>query len=436
MPVSWYGSTEQCEMIHGFGFSRGSMERQKRFFYGWFVVAVGFLILFALWGVIINTFGVFLKPVSESMGWDRMTYSLLLGLGAMAMAVASPFVGKILDLFGVRKTMLIGAVSTGLGVALLGAAQTLWHFNVLFIFIGAGLGATTAVPVSLVIANWFVQKRGLAMGMAFMGTSMGGMVMNPVNTFLVERYGWRGAYVILGAGMILVSVPLIALVMKTRPSEMGLLPDGEQPAENNVQVLTGQTLNQAMTTWAFWFIAANMFLTNFMANAIGVHGIPYLTDIGHSARFAAVVIGLAMGFMTLGKVGLGWCGDRWGARQTFVVSAVITAMGVGVLMLAIPMWVALLFAVIFGFPQGGPLALTPMVTADCHGLRNFGAIYGVLTLISITGAAVGPVVVGRMYDVAEMNGVAKPYQTALIILIVMTFISAFCIYMARPKEES
>ncbi len=200
--------------------------------------------------------------------------------------------------------------------------------------------------------------------------------------------------------------------------------------DNEPATLTGQTLGEAAHTWAFWFIAANMFLTNFMANGIIYHGIPHLTDIGHSQMFAGYVTGISMGFMTLGKVTLGLFADRWGARRVFFLSALTTAVGIWILMIAGHPWLALLYAVVFGFPQGGPLALTPMVAADCHGLANFGAIFGSMNFFSILGAGVGPVVIAMMYDSSGS------YSSAFALLIILTVISAVCIFMARPSKGS
>jgi MFS family permease len=146
---------------------------------------------------------------------------------------------------------------------------------------------------------------------------------------------------------------------------------------------------------------------------------------------AAVAFGASLGFMTIGKIGIGAYADRWGARPTFVYSAVITALGIGILMLADPLWVVIVFTFVFGFPQGAPLTLTPMVTADCHGLANFGAIFGTLTFFSIVGAAIGPVVVGKMYDTTQPH----TYQGAFVLLIVITLISGYCIHRARPTED-
>lgn len=405
------------------------MKRSGGPFYGWYIVAAGFAILFSLHGVIINTFGVFLKPVSESLGWGRVAMPVALGIGAVAMAVGSPFVGRLLDTLGARKTMITGCLLCGVGMGLVGGTTTTWQIYILFAIVGLGLAAATSVPVSMLIANWFNRKRGIAMGTAFMGTSLGGMIMNPVNTYLLQTYGWRKSYVILGIAMTLVTVPVVLLVIRTRPSEKGLLPDGEEPIEEEIEPLPGQSLQEAIRTYAFWFIAANMFLTNFMANAIGVHCVPYLTDIGHTPMFAATFgYGLAMGFMTLGKVGLGWQADRMGARQTFVLSAIMTAIGIGVLIQASPVWMVILFAFVFGYPQGGPLTLTPMVTADCHGLANFGAIFGLQTLFSILGAAIGPIVVGLMHDPEHS------YRSGFILLIIVTLLSSVCIYRARPSN--
>jgi MFS family permease len=227
-----------------------------------------------------------------------------------------------------------------------------------------------------------------------------------------------------------VSVPLVLLVIRTRPSEMNLLPDGQPPSDAAEEPLSGHTLSQAIRTFSFWFIAANMLLTTGMANAIGVHCIPYLSDIGHSELFAATAYGMSMFFMTVGKVASGFCADRWGARQTFVFSAIVTATGIVILLFAAPVWVVLLFVFVYGLPQGGPLTLTPLVTADCHGLRSFGAIFGLATLFSIFGAAVAPVVVGYMYDSSGS------YRLAFILLIGMTLAGAYCIHRAKPKEKS
>jgi MFS family permease len=359
------------------------------------------------------------------MGWSRATFAGALGIGALAMALGAPFVGRLLDKIGASKTMLVGALLCGAGMGLLGGATKLSHFYALFAIVGLGLSASTSIPVSLLIANWFERRRGLAMGLSFTGTSIGGMIMNPVNTYLIQAFGWRKSYVILGVAMILVTVPLILLIIRTRPSDMNLLSDSDEPAQRETKPLAGQTLREGIRTPTFWFIAANMFLINFMANSIGEHGVPYLTDIGHSEMAASIAIGLSMGFMTLGKLGSGLSADRWGARPTFVASCIMTAAGIGALMFASNWWMLWLFAFAYGFPQGGPLTLTPLVTINCHGLAHFGPIFGLMTLFSILGAAIGPVIVGRMYDVSSS------YQSAFLLLILLTLAGGYCIHKAR-----
>ncbi len=142
----------------GFLWGGGRMRSEKKLFYGWFIVGAAFLVLFAINGGIINTFGVFLKPVSESMGWTRTRFASILGLGALGMALGSPFAGKVIDVFGVRKTMVFGVVLCGTGLALTGGATEMWHFLVLFFIVGIGFSASSMLPASVVIANWFNQK--------------------------------------------------------------------------------------------------------------------------------------------------------------------------------------------------------------------------------------------------------------------------------------
>jgi MFS family permease len=398
-------------------------------FYGWFIVGVCFVVNFIIFGISINTFTVYVKPIETDLGWSRDQVTLAMGLAPLAMGAASPFIGRLIDRIGARYVMAAGAAVIGVGSILLAKTESRLYFYSIYSIAGVGQAAATIIPISLVISNWFHAQRGKALGIVMTGTGLGAMVMVPVTTWIVVNWNWRTSYTIMGF-IILLMVPLNLLFIRTRPSDMGLEPDGGMVSETKPVVLEGLSVSEAFGTLSFWLIAAMMLLSGLVAMGIGVNLMPYFTDdnVGHSPAMAAGIISVISFLTVVGKVGIGFIADRWGIQRAVVLAFSILIAGILLLMGARNLLIAYTFAVVYGFAIGTPLLINPALTAECVGLRNFGAIFGILTLVNVVGVAIGAYSTGVIYVKAGS------YIPALWLFVGLMTIAAICGMTARRKS--
>jgi len=404
-----------------------------RVFYGWYLVAVCFAVNFLVFGISVNTFTVYVKPIEAEMGWSRGEISLAMTLAALAMGMAAPVMGRLIDRIGARLVMAAGVAVVGVGSILLSQVESLSLFYAIYATSGVGQGAATLVPVSLVITNWFSAKRGKALGMVMTGTGLGLMVMVPVTTWIVITWDWRTSYLVMGCVMLLV-MPLILCFVRTRPSDMGLLPDGGEPREEALGAVEGLTVSEALRTRSFWLIGFMMLVGGLVGMGVGIHLMPYLTDLGHTEARASLIPSIVGGMTVVGKLGMGVIADRWGVRRAAVFTFSTLVMGLFLLMGAEAFPIACSFAVVYGFAIGAPLVINPALTAECVGLKHFGALFGILTLLTTTGVAVGATLSGVIYD-----GM-KSYLPAFVLYMVLSMAAGVCGAMARgahaPRPRS
>jgi MFS family permease len=402
---------------------------KKKIFYGWRIVATCFVVNFFVFGISVNTFTVYVKPLEADLGWSRAQISMAITLAALAMGAAAPLIGKLVDLTGARLAMAAGATIVGVGSILLSTAHSLGFFYAVFIVSGIGQGAATLIPISLVISNWFTAQRAKALGIAMTGTGLGAMVMVPVTSWIVSGWGWRTSYWIMGC-IILAMVPLDLLFIRTRPADMGLVPDGDLDCDDAPTATEGLSVSEALRTRAFWLVGCMMLLAGLVAMGVGVHLMPYLTDIGHTQATAALLIAIISGLTVAGKLTIGFIGDRWGIRPAAALAFGLIAAGILMLIGASSFSVALGFALVYGFAIGAPLVINPSLTADCLGLRSFGAVFGILTLLNTVGVATGAVLSGIIYDTAGS------YVPAFALYVVLAAVAAVCGVLARRSYST
>jgi MFS family permease len=195
---------------------------------------------------------------------------------------------------------------------------------------------------------------------------------------------------------------VILLTIRTRPAEMGLEPyQCLEPGADGALDDRGVTVREAFSLPAFWQIASIMLVIAFVTMGLGNHCVAYLTDLEHSPTSAAFAWSVVMGVMILGKLAFGPIADRWGAKTAMAVACSLLAASIVVLTMARPYWVVLTFAAIYGFACGAPLVINPLLAGNYLGMKHFGAVYGVLNLVSIVGGAVGPVGAGIFFDARE-----------------------------------
>ena len=371
---------------------------------GWIIVGAIFLTMFFIWGGI-NSSAVFFVPIIKHFGWSRTKLSLAFSIGWVTGGAAGPLIGWIADRVNPKKMMMVGAIVTGLAYLVLSRATNFWEILAINGLFGICVGASTVIPCSIVIASWFTARRGLAMGIAFAGGTLGGAVMTIVANYAIASGGWRFGYVALALPILVVVVPSIVIFIRTRTaaeiheSNQALDTVVENADEPVVPIeLPGLEISQARRTRSFWMISVAQLLGGVALIGMGPHFIAYLTGIGYTASFAATVVSLYLVVTTVGTLLGGPFADRWGARVAMVATYILAALGMfGLFEASHPLGLAMSILA-GGFAAGAVAVQMPMMMIESLGLKRFGSVYGITSIFFTAGAAVSPVVTGRVFD--------------------------------------
>jgi len=261
--------------------------KKPKVFYGYWIVLVAFLCLFIMAGCGIYAFSLFVKPLQADLGWGRGEIMAAFTILYLIIGVTSPFVGRVVDRYGAKQVISIGALVSGLGFVLLSQMNSLWHLYLGYTIIGIGMAAVGPVPTSAVVSNWFRKKRGLAIGIMSTAVGGGGFMVAPlVGSYLIPNFGWGASYLALAILTWVLIIPLALWVLKTKPTDMGLYPDGmEAPeavaaAQTSPSDSSGLSLKMALVTPAFWLLTTSFLLMLFSQAGTIQSQVPHLQDIG------------------------------------------------------------------------------------------------------------------------------------------------------------
>ena len=414
-------------------------EHRSRVFYGYYLVAVTFLFLTLFNGCAVSVFSLFVRPLEDSLGWGRGQVMAGFTFFYLLVGFASPVVGRFVDRYGARPVMPIGAVTMGLGLLLLSRASELWMFYLGYTVVGTGAAAMGPVPCSAVISNWFKRKRGSALGLMAAGIGAGGVVMAPFVGFILARFDWRMAYLSMAILVVAVVVPLSLWVIRTRPAEKGLNPDGvsapatpPEEAGKNRQDVTGLSLRQSVRTSAFWLIAVAISFSNFANMSVFQASSSYLGDSGFPIATAATAVGLVGFGSAAGKILFGWLCDRIPANRVCAIGIALQLAGTIFLISVQEGSSPLLvwsYALLLGLGVGAWLPTLSMMSSINFGLLFYGTVFGSLNLLNSTGTATGPLFSGLAYDLTGS------YSGAFIICAVLMAIAIPAALMVRRPSQ-
>jgi MFS family permease len=416
------------------------LKNKSGIFYGYWILAISVLCLALCSGSGVGVFSLFVTKLQTSFNWDRGEIMLTFTIYYLLIGLASPLVGRLVDRYGVRGVIIGGSLIAGFGFVSLYTLQALWHLYLAYFFIGIGHAAIGQVPASAMVSNWFVKRRGTAIGIMSTGIGIGILVLAPlVVNLLMPILGWRLSYVTLGLfNMIL--IPLALFVVRTKPSDIGLFPDGIANNEDYTRVMAssvftrGLNLKMALGTSAFWFICLTFFISGFSSMGVIQNQVPHLQDKGFSLALAASAItGLGLG-SAIGKFFFGWLCDFIKAKYACALSIVLLAIATIILILikpGAPVMVIWLYGIVHGLGAGGWLPTMAILVNRNFGLVSYGIIFGMVSLVQAVGVAAGPLFGGYMYD--SMN----TYHWAFIIMA-LAYIIAISSVLAirRPKSLS
>jgi len=409
------------------------------FFYGWIVVAVTFVTM----GIGVNArtaFSLFYPPILSEFGWERGVTAGAFSFGFVVSAIMSPLIGKLMDRGGPRAVMELGIALMGGGLLLAPLTREPWHLYVTIgVMVGAGSVCLGYSGFSLFLPNWFIRRRGLATGIAFAGVGIGSVTLLPWVQHLIEQTSWRAACTAIGLMVLIVLAP-INLLLRKRPEDVGLLPDGDaaltatsaKPVSNIVDpewVATDWTLSRALRTTRFWWICLGYFCGLYIWYAVQVHQTKFLLDIGFSANVGVWALGVVSLLGIPGQIVMGHVSDRIGREAIWAISCLGFAICFAAL-IALKYDPSLWLVYLMVFTQGalgyGLTSVMGAVVLEIFQGAQYGSIFGTIMLSALAGGAAGPWVTGLLHDLTGT------YTIAFAIGIAVTALSALAIWQASP----
>lgn len=416
----------------------GLRQRRQSIFYGWWIVGAGIGIQVLLTGLMMQAFGVYVSVLQADFGWSKTALSAAFSMQRVESGILGPIQGWMLTRFGPRKVMRVGILMFGVGFLFFSRIDSLVEFYAVFLVmaVGASLGGFMAVITALV--NWFDRKRSTAMGIAYTGLSIGGLIV-PLVAYSLDTVGWRTTAVISGLLVLTLGLPLTQVV-RTRPEDYGYLPDGADPAERQAQRGAAVedagaaapepqfTAREALRTRAFWFISLGHGFAVLMVSAIMVHLVVNLNEeMGYSLQTAALVVALMTGLQTVGQVAGGFLGDRMNKQAILTVTMLGHGVAIIVLAFATNVAMVLFFAIVHGLAWGVRGPILHSYRAECFGRESFAQVLGFSSMIVMFGMMSGPLVAGYL---ADRTG---DYQLGFTILGVIALLgSLFFAFATKP----
>ncbi|MCI0438838.1 MAG: MFS transporter [Chloroflexi bacterium] len=419
-------------------------QRKRGLFYGWWIVIAASVSQAYTSGTFWQGFGAFFDPIVAQFGWSRAITSASVSIQRTESGAISPFVGWFTDKFGPRKVMIAGLIVTGLGFILLSRINSLWQFYAAFIIITLGLSFGTFLVATTTVANWFVALRSRAMAITFAGSALGGLLV-PLVVWIIAISNWRTGLMVIGIGFWVVCIPL-AFVMRSRPEDYGMLPDGRQPEDEGAQAegaaSAGQpkrsalksveadfSTREALKTRTFWQLAMAMGAGQLIISA-SIHQIPAMTSYGISATTAGIVIMFVSLLSMVGRLSSGFLGDVMDKRRVIAIAFSLQLIGTLIFASATDAWHLIGFIVFWGIGFGASIPVRFALIADMFGRHHFGSIMGIMMTVSTIFGVVGPVFVGWMFDVR--GNYREPY---FIMAATMLVAIPLILTLTSPVQE-
>lgn len=403
---------------------------RARYFYGYNIVAAGFIIQAVCVGSMF-TYGVFFKDFQAEFGWSRAAISGAASLAFLMMGLGGVIAGKMNDRIGPKVIIVASGILLGIGYLLMSRLQALWQLYLLYgVLVGIGFSTHDVITLSTV-ARWFIRRRGMMSGIVKVGTGSGQFLMPLIATLLITAYGWRNSYLIIGA-VVLVIFVVVAQVLSRDPQGIGLFPDGDsnescdngnRPREESV------TLRAAARTRQFWIICIAEFAIFFCLLTVIVHIVPHAMDLELTPPTAVGVLS-TIGFVSmLGRIVIGTANDKIGGKRSLVICFILLLCSLFWLHVASEAWMLFLFAVIYGFAHGGFFTVMSPMIAEFFGTGSHGVLFGMVLASGTLGGAAGPLMAGRAFDVTGS------YRIAFLVLTLLAVIGFVLITLLQPPRE-
>lgn len=400
-------------------------------FLGWRMVAVAFLVDFIAVGFFFYSYGIFFKAIAVEFGDSRFGVSIGVTVTQGVGALLAPFIGRALDRFPLKNVMACGAISMGTGFGLLGLVQTpLQFYLVLGVFVGFGAGAMGQLATSKLVSNWFVLKRGSALGIAATGISVSGVIMPAISAWIIATFGWREAFMTYGLITFLVVVPVVLRLVISRPEDVGLLPDGATEKDSLPPPKPPLRTRDFLSQPNFWVLLTVIGLLFCIQSATLIHMVPKLTDSGLSLVAASGIASATAGFGIMGKLIFGALVDRWDVRHALWLGIGFQFVGQLMMVFMDGHLAFLIGACFFGFGMGGVVPMQGAVVGAAFGRESFGRVLGAMRPPMAILHLAGTPFAGWVYDVTGS------YRPASLTFLVLYLIAAVVVLALKVETRS
>jgi MFS family permease len=401
------------------------MNDRARIHPAWTVLGALTLCMLAASGIR-AAFGVYIKPLEHEFGWSRGEISGAAAISLLLLGASGPFLGRLADRWGARRVIGVCLVMLGGGALATAFVQKLWHVYVTAGFLMAiGAGGLAMTTGASIITRWFDRRRGLAFGFAGGAMSAGQLAIVPLAMALTLMYGWRTSYLWLGAGLIVLVLPVAIIFIRNDPEARGLRPYGATgPTQTSADVAALQRANRVSVLEAarvpqFWLLMATFFVCGYTANGIvGIHFMPHALEHNFTEVQASVALGVMGAMNVVGTVSSGWICDRFGRRGPLAFYYFVRGLS---LLFLLYVWDAPslhLWAAIFGLNYISTVPPTTTLTANIFGRYSVGELSGWIFFSHQVGSALGAAIAGWVF---EWTG---SYSPAFISAAVMAIIAS------------
>lgn len=391
------------------------MNKSSPPFYGWRVVRATLVVAFIAWGFALYGPSVYIDALSRIHGWSTASVSLALSMAFLVNAVSIGFVGTLVGRHGPQAVMSVGAVTMALGIVALGQANEPWQMVAGFVAMGLGWSCLSTISVSATIAPWFEKFQGKAISTALLGASLGGMLGVPITLFLVQSLGFARAMTAIGAITVLTIVPISIFVLRRRPQDMGLWPDGLAPEARDTPINDREwTRGQALKTFALrstiiTFGLAHMVQLGFLSQQVKL----LQTELSPTLTGLTILASGSLAFV--GRVVLARVADQINIRLAAAIVLLLAAAGLLVAAMANSATWLVIGVLLFGVNVGNITTLPALIVRREFGAPSFGKVFGITGTFMQLMNACGPAMFGFLHD--STGGYSAPITTAALVMI-------------------
>lgn len=406
---------------------------QNRIFYGWYIVIAAFIIMAVGWGITFNTASLFIEPISRDLGLSRETMNTTFSIRSICQLVVALSSIVIYSKFKMKSIMKAASIILPISFFLYSYIESQTTLYLLTSIYCTSIILLGPLPLSMILNNWFFERKGFVIGLALMGSGFGGMLFNFLTGIWITTYGWRITYKILAIILFIIIVPCVFLIIKIHPRDIGLTPLGksnncdEDKIDDNKIGSTGILISDALRNAKFWATLFSTVLISMSGVSLMNNLSPHLTNIGYSITFSANIAALSMGSLAFGKMILGYLFDRFGLKKTTLLSCVHIVLGCFSILFAKHNIALIMIIVCVGLGTSFLTVAYPIITDKVFGQKDYRTFFCLISASDSLGGMVSPIILGRIFDISGS------YNPSFVVMTIIAIIGTVAFQYNLPK---